>query len=343
MKTEYLYKNKEWLIEQIEKYKNVTDISIATGYPTTSLRRYVKHFNLENILEHKKKISRVNLDKHPYKDKVWLENNIKKYGNIKDLCEATNCAQTSIRRYAHEFKLTHMIEERIYDRTVSMNEDYFENINSERKAYWLGMLVADGCVQDAGNRYCMSLLLKGEDGYIVKAFRDDLESEVGIYIDSYGRHSIKVWSKKLFMDLCNLGISPRKTGKEVFPNIPKELEHHFVRGFFDGDGTIFTRANRARHKGTVGFCCQNEDFILSLIDRIEKACGFRLSYHPHKNNVFECKTEAEMKCLSIIEYMYKDATIAMLRKYNRAKEYFNYNCPSLKQFEEESKLIAGTD
>lgn len=41
--------------------------------------------------------------------------------------------------------------------------------------------------------------------------------------------------------------------------------------------------------------------------------------------------------------MDKDATIAMLRKYNRAKEYFNYDCPSLKQFEEESKLIAGTD
>ena len=52
---EYEYKNKEWLIKQIELYKNVTDISINTGYPKTSLRRYIEKFNLSYLLEKKEK------------------------------------------------------------------------------------------------------------------------------------------------------------------------------------------------------------------------------------------------------------------------------------------------
>lgn len=291
------------------------------------------------MLINKKKVRKIDLDKYPYKDKKWLENNLEKYKNIRELCDKTGYPQTSIRRFIHKFELEDMIEDRIYKRTHSMNEDYFSNIDTERKAYFLGLIMADGCVRNVDNRYCMSISLKWEDGYLIKELRDNLESGVSVYVDSYGRHAIKVWSKILFNDLYNHGVKPNKTGKEVFPD---DLKHHFVRGFFDGDETIYTRRNRKRHKGTVGFCCQNEGFILDLISEIENKCGFKMTYRPHINNVFECKTESLSKCSSLVNYMYKDATIAMLRKYNRAKEYFNYDCPSLKQFEEEFKLIAGT-
>lgn len=337
------YKDKEWLIDKIQKYKNVTDISINTGHAATSLNRYIDKYNLKDMLEHKKKIKKIDISKYPYKDKKWLTINLMKYKNIKTLCECTGYAQTSIRRYAHHFELEYLIENRTYSRNLKLNENYFEVIDTERKAYWLGLIMADGCVRNADSRYCLSISLKNEDGYLIENFKNDLESEANVYVDSYKRHSIKVWSKKLFNDLHRHGVFPNKTGNETFPNINDNLKHHFVRGFFDGDGTIHRRNNRKRHKGTVGFCCQNERFVIDIIYEIENQCGFKLTYHKHKNNVFEFKTESLSKCNALIKYMYKDATIAMLRKYNRAKEYFNYDCPSLKQFEEEFKLIAGTD
>lgn len=341
MSKEYKYKNKDWLIEQINKYKNITDISIGTGYAKTSLIRYIEKYNLKDMLEQKKKIPRINLEKHPYKNKEWLIENLNKYKNIKTLCEKTGCPQTSIRRYIKIFELNNMIEKYVYKRNKKLDEDYFETIDNEHKAYWLGMLVADGNIDDTGNKYCIRLTLKEEDEYLICALKKDLKSEATIYKDKYKRNTIRVWSKKMFNDLLKLGIVPKKTGKEVFPSIPDNLIHHFVRGFFDGDGTIFTRKNRQRHKGTIGFCCQNEKFIQDLIYIINKKCGVLLTYNYHKGNVFESKTESKEKCLNIINFMYKDATIAMLRKYNRTSEYFNYYCPSLEKFKEESRLIDG--
>lgn len=384
------YRNTEWLIDAINKYKNITDISVNTSIPKTTLSRNIEKHGLSHLLEKKAKIRKTDYKKYPYKDKKWLIEKLKEHGTPNKIVINENVSETSIRRYIEKFGLNYLIDNnkhkksnskediylfknkdwllnaileyktvanihketgfsktslwryiRKYElgsyiencnpvRCRSLNEDYFETIDTEHKAYWLGLLMADGNVANYNNRYCIRLTLKEEDHYLIEKLKADINTDTNIYIDKYNRSTLRVWSKKMFNDLAKHGIVPNKTGKETIPEtVPTHLLHHFIRGFFDGDGTIFKRKNRARHKGTIGFCCQNEQFIINLSKVFKDNCNFVLNYHPHKNNVYEIKTESFRKCSSIVKYMYNNATIAMLRKYDRVKQYYNINCPSL--------------
>lgn len=264
-----------------------------------------------------------------YKNKEWLQEQILKYKNVPTICKKTGFASTSIRRYIKKFEFENLLEKCPIKRYLKLNEDYFENIDSERKAYWLGLLMADGNVANFNNRYCIRITLKNEDTYLVEELKKDLDSEAKIYFDKHNRATLRVWSKKMYHYLLKLGVIPRKTGKEIVPNINKNLINHFFRGYFDGDGTIYKRANRRRHKGTIGFCCQSEKFMIDMLKIINKECNTNINYHFHRSNLYEAKTESFSWAVNIINWMYKDATICMLRKYNRAKEYYNYTCPSL--------------
>mgnify|MGYP001496392652 CR=1 FL=1 len=337
----YPFQNKKWLEEQIKIYGSVNEICRQTGCAETSIRRYVEKFNLKSSLKPVEYTKRPNYEKYPFKNKEWLKKQILKYNNVSNISEQTGCAKTSLYRYIDYFKLNDMLINPKEYRIYNMNEDYFQNINTEHKAYWLGLITADGNVSNLGNKYCIRFSLKHEDGYLPYYFLQDTKSDAKISIDKYERVTARVFSKKMFEDLLHLGVVPNKTGKESIPNIPSELMGHFVRGFFDGDGTIYKRKNRSRHKCTIGFCCQNEKFVQTLIHETYKHCGVEVNYYEHKNNVFEAKTESFKKCLTIMEWIYKDATIAMIRKFNKAEKLLNINCPSLKQFEDESRLIDG--
>lgn len=395
---EYEYKNKEWLIKQIELYKNVTDISINTGYPKTSLRRYIEKFNLSYLLEKKKKIRKDDLNKYPFKDKEWLveqllkyhtpneisrntkcsetsirryikkfnienliDSNfkqikkdnyetypfknkewlikaIKKYKTIINICSQTGYASTSIRRYIKLYELEYLLEKPKNKRINTLNEDYFESIDNEHKAYWLGLITADGCVRNKDNHYSISISLKKEDKYLLELFLNDIESNSKIYINNRDICYARVFSKKMFNDLNKLGIKPRKTGNEEIPILNKELYRHFVRGFFDGDGTIFKKHNRKRHKCSIGFVCMNKKFIDDLLILIKNNININIpNFYKSQKNVYEPKTESFDKCLKFVEWIYYDSTIAMIRKYNKAVKFLNYKCPSLEEF----RLIAG--
>lgn len=331
----YPFKDKQWLKKQVIKYGNVYDICKGTGCSETSIRRYIKMFELQEFLviptgyrRHK-----IDLNKYPYKSKEWLIQQIQKYKIVSVICKNTNMPETSIRRYIKEFKLGYMIEKPKEHRNYMMKEDYFESIDTEEKAYFLGLLMADGNVVNDHNRYCIRLSLKSEDVYLLEFFLAELESDSDVKIDKYLRGTARVWSKKMFYDLNKLNIIPNKTGKEKMPHIPEDLINHFIRGFFDGDGTIYKRKNRKRHKCTIGLCCQSEEFIKEVNMKLNKYCNVTIPYYFHKNNAIEAKTESLDKCKKILEWMYKDASIAMIRKYKRAKEYVGVYSLKIEQME----------
>ena len=120
------------------------------------------------------------------------------------------------------------------------NENFFEVIDTEEKAYWLGFLYADGCVQQKGNYYTTKIDLATIDRNHIEKFKKSLDSNHNI--NDYKDHSkIVIGSKKMFNDLNNKGCVPKKTLILEFPTIeqvPEHLVHHFIRGYFDGDGTI---------------------------------------------------------------------------------------------------------
>ena len=130
------------------------------------------------------------------------------------------------------------------------NNNYFDNIDTEYKAYILGFIYADGTLYQAktGNRQLkLTISLQEEDGYILEKLGEDIENiKVKLsYPPAISKHN---WKKRKVLafssnQICNrlisLGcyINKSKVGMK-FPEIPSALMHHFVRGFFDGDGSV---------------------------------------------------------------------------------------------------------
>ena len=66
-------------------------------------------------------------------------------------------------------------EERIERSRKPVNNHYFDIIDNEHKAYWLGFLYADGCI--SSNRPTINFTLNDKDINHIKAFKQDIESE----------------------------------------------------------------------------------------------------------------------------------------------------------------------
>lgn len=120
------------------------------------------------------------------------------------------------------------------------NESYFETIDTKNKAYWLGFIMADGCISTYANQYSLKIHISIKDKILIDKFLKDIESSnKTLYKPSNGNGSyyVSLTSKKMVTDLMKYGIKEAKSGNEVFPtNIPKEYEFDFIRGYFDGDG-----------------------------------------------------------------------------------------------------------
>ena len=224
-------------------------------------------------------------------------------------------------------------------RTYSVNENYFDKIDSEDKAYFLGLLYADGYNYTARKNNHFSLSLADED--VLLLFKKAIDSEHLIYkIKSRSeRHSqqyrLQINSKKLCERLTQLGCVQNKGRVLTFPStddLPTNLIPHFVRGYFDGDGSAWEGKrktmlvkDKAYKSGFRERIVHNVKFTItgstSFITELQKIlvkdaglkfnklnCSKNLTY----NRTMEYSGRLQMK--KFYEYIYKDATVFMKRK-----------------------------
>ena len=131
------------------------------------------------------------------------------------------------------------------------NENFFEKIDTGDRAYFLGVICADGCVTYDVKRfiYQMTLKLHIKDKHILESFITSINGEMNVW--KHGQRDmveIRLSGKKMVNDLISLGVTPNKTFTIEYPNIDEDLEKHFLRGYFDGDGCI--RVNEDKRDGT---------------------------------------------------------------------------------------------
>ena len=123
----------------------------------------------------------------------------------------------------------------------AVDDTVFDEINEE-SAYWIGFLMADGCVRDGG-RIILALQLRDKE-HVVKfrsflksnhKIREDVELDVERRI--YPKCGISVTSKRLVERLIYFGVTPRKSHTAKV-NDELAFNRHFWRGVIDGDGTV---------------------------------------------------------------------------------------------------------
>lgn len=229
------------------------------------------------------------------------------------------------------------------------DETYFNVIDSEEKAYWLGFIYADGYVS-SGDRW--GIELSSVDHNHLEKLNQSLRSNITIRVRTkksreYNGHIIKETShssltfknKRMYDSLINKGVVPNKTYNLKFPDrsiLDDHLLPHFIRGFFDGDGSyVFCRKDRVRKdRGgkiynrlfkEISLVCYDEGFIKDMQKIIKQQCGaeFRLNYNP-KGNLPTLRCSNAENMFLFLEYITKDATIYLDRKKEKINEILEY-------------------
>lgn len=215
---------------------------------------------------------------------------------------------------------------------LTKNEDYFNVIDSELKAYLLGYFLADGCITNPtkGNK-CISMCLQEKDRYILEWFLSEIVPECKIceYTKpSTGKtqHSFKFTAPIMANNLEKIyGIKSRKTEdieyKFPFEKIETKYHHHFIRGYFDGDGWITERIVNDSHNWVpqFGFVATSLNFILQLKEIIPEFSIPRITTNTGKNMkyyqlIYSCK---EGVIPIIKKWLYHDSEYYLVRKFEK--------------------------
>ncbi|MFQ6071596.1 MAG: hypothetical protein ACE5KT_02705 [Methanosarcinales archaeon] len=122
----------------------------------------------------------------------------------------------------------------------NVNQDFFKKW-TPNMSYILGFIYADGCVMDNNTSKRLKFGLRKKDGELVQKVLDCMESNHKV--TNYRKHfkEFVIVNKEIYNDLRKLGVTPRKTFTRKFPDIPDVFVSHFVRGYFDGNGSITFR------------------------------------------------------------------------------------------------------
>lgn len=204
----------------------------------------------------------------------------------------------------------------------NLKEDFFENIDSEEKAYLLGILFTDGSVRDYRGCKQIRLQLQARDRVFVERIMRLLQVDSKLQYDSRpGKeaYGFEFASEKMFNDLAKYGIVPNKTKKTTsFPWVAQEYKIPLLRGLFDGDGIFSYKENY--NEASVGFCAYSEQLVVSFqaeIDTLIKKMNHnKIQY----TSAWQCKWRGRRQVLSILNILYQDSTIFLPRKYEKYKK-----------------------
>jgi hypothetical protein len=268
-------------------------------------------------------VSKLNLDIK----RGWIDNDLDRYKDeiismyinddlaTTEICKKYNCNCSAIWRILNKYGIDTTREMYNFDDT------FFDKVDTEEKAYVLGLFYTDG------NNIKNTVRISMCDRDMIEIVKKAMKAEQPIYEKPGATEKHKTQyelaiTRAGFSDkLTKLGCPPNKTFILTFPGediLPKDLQRHFIRGCFDGDGSI---------TDTCIFFTGTIPLLKGIEDVVYDKLGFKFNwYHryPEKGEDYpirmSCLSKQE-KIIKMIEYMYVDAKIYGDRKYHRCIQY----------------------
>lgn len=232
----------------------------------------------------------------------------------------------------------------------TVDNNFFDKIDSEQKAYLLGFFIADGCINKDTPRSKgrFSISQSEDDKEVVEAFKKYLNvpTEISIVNCQIGAKFRKPqlrlrWTSPHMKDSLKTlyGITSNKTSDSNFEfpinTIPNDLINHFVRGFIDGDG--YMGNNGEINNFSVSIVGTSKKFISMLGDIIANNTGMTYKIYENIGKTityyslrWSCnRTNKLDKITKLQEYLYKNATIFLKRKKEKIDAYIKYRANAL--------------
>ncbi|MBM7094386.1 endonuclease [Bacillus sp. H-16] len=193
-----------------------------------------------------------------------------------------------------------------WKRKYQVNEDYFKTW-SPTMAYVLGFFAADGCI--SGQTQTVSFAQNEIE--ILEDIRDELGSNHRIVKnDETGVYILNIHSKIMKDDLMNIhGMFPAKSNTFNFPDVPDEYLSHFIRGYYDGDGSLYKKTFY------IVFVGGSEVFMDRLRQIINSHIG-DCRFMSDKTN-YRIHISGKKTIKSFLDWIYKNKNIFLKRKFER--------------------------
>lgn len=248
------HKNREWLYQKaVTEDVSFAQIAREVGYDEGTIGYWARKFNIKRTITwqdiddlHGEEIERMYVE-----DNKSIEEIHQKFGyvfpTIKKILSHRN---VNLRSKGESIKLGAVDRKKKY----SVNDEYFRVWTSEM-AYIVGFINSDGNIiyNEDNSEYVLQITIKVDDEDILLKIKNALEYEgsLGYYevkrpngnITSVARLAIN--SKPLVKSLLDIGILERKSLVKGIPDsLPKKYIFDYLRGYFDGNGTVDMRYER---------------------------------------------------------------------------------------------------
>lgn len=214
-----------------------------------------------------------------------------------------------------------------------IDENMFKQIDTEEKAYIIGLLWSDGHNHHTNQSGTISISLNEDDVDILekvkKVFYGNVDrplykvNKKKVNVKWKNQYSLCVCSKIISYDLLNLGMVSNKTFSIKMPdNIPSELVNHFLRGVFDGDGH-FTIPRRNSFDCTFGITGN-----MFLLKQIQDLFFNKLGLKYTKINITDNPKIGRLRYTGIksvnkiYNFLYQNSSLYMERKFKKFNDFF---------------------
>lgn len=201
---------------------------------------------------------------------------------------------------------------------ADLNKNAFEVIDTEEKAYFLGLMAADGHTSWKLKAKFISIELQNPDSEVLLQMAKLLNYKKGI--ENLCRKGKKpsgrllIYSKELTASLISKGITETTETHSAPSDIPKQLRPHFLRGLIDGDGHIKVSTK------SLNFTTCSKSLIDAISDWCEEEFKIQTSV-----SVRILKSKKPFYCLTfggrprvILDWLYSNSTVSIARKKEQA-------------------------
>jgi hypothetical protein len=224
------------------------------------------------------------------------------------------------------------------NRRFEIHENFFDVIDTDEKAYFLGFLYADGNVKT--NKNMVVLALKKSDGEILERLNKLIHVDKPLFSwvskkddnreDIVG---IRICNKNITEKLIQHGCFPNKTFTLTFPQwLEKRLYNSFIRGYFDGDGYIGVIRDSRKDKNGVNYekyyhkftLTGNEVFLKSvalvLKVEIDINSSFEVRHKSRNNGIVSMTVKGSKQIKKLYDFLYLNTNLFLHRKHEIFKQ-----------------------
>lgn len=233
---------------------------------------------------------------------------------MKEICSTLKVCKTAIRKRLRKLNINLPNN---WNRS-KFNENIFDVIDTEEKAYWIGFIFADGYISSSNYTFEISLSIKDiehlnkfnifmqYEGNNIKVNKTNFEEKY--------RCRWTITNKHLWNTLYSYGCVPRKSLILEFPPITifkdKSLINHFIRGYWDGDGSVMLNKKDKLVCSVLG----TKNFLSEITKYTEIPRNILGKY----DNTY-CLIYQGKLAIKLCDYLYNNAKLFLERKYNRYK------------------------